>query len=276
MENWKRPPIDPDIAKYIDCYWFLEKSVAGNSQPHPRLNPYPEAHLILAPFDQPYRYKLNEVDVSGHGPHLLLPSTHTVQLHHVDEFVMVGIKFKVGALYSLTSTSDQPQLNQIIESPSFLPPLEPSLTTLASGISSPDGVQALCAELDGWLRPWLDGAHEDRHSKQTRMALALLEHADIADLSGHMHSSRRTIERSFLRVTGLTLKQFASMHTLDRLLIYLYHHKDSATDWADIAAKFGFSDQPHLIRFLKTAIQATPGGYLKQRDLTIDVYGDFE
>lgn len=276
MKNWKHPPLDPNVAQYVDSYWFLEKSDADSSHAHPRLNPYPEAHLILTPFDQPHQYTLNEVGISGYGTHLLLPSTRTVQLHHADPFVIVGIKFKVGALYSLTQTPDQPQLNTIIGNPAFLPPLDPALINLASNTAAPDGIPAFCAQLDGWLRPWLAEAHEDKYSKQTRMALSLLENTQIADLSIQLHCSRRTIERSFLRVTGLTLKQYHSMLTLDRLLIYLHQHNESQPDWADIAAKFGFSDQPHLVRYFKTAIRGTPGSYLKQRDLTIDVYGDFE
>ncbi|GAM67941.1 hypothetical protein JCM19236_2096 [Vibrio sp. JCM 19236] len=40
--------------------------------------------------------------------------------------------------------------------------------------------------------------------------------------------------------------------------------------------QYGFSDQSHLIRTLKQLVNKTPSGYLKKRDLTIDIYGDFE
>jgi len=49
-----------------------------------------------------------------------------------------------------------------------------------------------------------------------------------------------------------------------------------SVNWADIATKFKFSDQPHLIRYLKNNIGATPGEYARQRDLSIDIYGNFE
>ncbi len=48
------------------------------------------------------------------------------------------------------------------------------------------------------------------------------------------------------------------------------------SDWAEIASRFGFSDQPHLIRQMKQVIGVTPSGYLNARDLVIDAYGDFE
>ena len=122
----------------------------------------------------------------------------------------------------------------------------------------------------------MQNPYEDKYSKLTSDAIALLGNIEIKDLSLNLHCSRRTLERAFRRVTGLTLKQYETMQTLENLLLYLYQYQDNSPDWADVAAKFGFSDQPHLIRYLKTAISSTPGTYLKQRNLTIDVYGDFE
>ncbi|ELR66288.1 Transcriptional regulator, AraC family [Photobacterium marinum] len=79
-----------------------------------------------------------------------------------------------------------------------------------------------------------------------------------------------------MKVTGLTIKQHEMMKRLDLLFTYLYKHADKTLNWVDIALKFGFSDQPHLIRELKKHIGATPGSYLNTRNLIIDIYGDFE
>lgn len=276
MRNWKHPPIDPAIAKYVDGYWFLEKNETDCGYDHPKLNPSPDAHLILAPANQSYHYTLNETDEFGSGSHLLLPNTHSVKLHHRDPFIVVGIKFQVGALYSLAPTANLPLLDGVIDPSSFLPSPMPSLISKAANANSVDDINLIRAELDDWLRPLLTGVHEDRHSKLTRTAISLLEHTEAADLSQQLHCSHRTVERSFLRVTGLTLKQYRTMCKLDRLLTYLYQNQDNSPNWSDIAAQFDFCDQPHLIRYLKASILATPGEYLKQRDLTIDVYGDFE
>ncbi len=66
------------------------------------------------------------------------------------------------------------------------------------------------------------------------------------------------------------------MMRLEALITYLYRQKDIDINWLDVTYKFGFSDQPHLIRYLKGAIGVTPKEYLKQRNLTIDVYGGVE
>ena len=78
-----------------------------------------------------------------------------------------------------------------------------------------------------------------------------------------------------MRVTGLTLKQYQSMERLEMILQQLYGQNEAEIDWAGTAQHFGFTDQPHLIRYLKGQLGQTPGQYVCQRNVTIDVYGDF-
>ncbi len=95
----------------------------------------------------------------------------------------------------------------------------------------------------------------------------------IAELGDKLFCSQRTLERSFNKVTGLTLKQCQSMNKLEAMLEYLYKRDFDDIDWIDVAYQFGFSDQPHLIRYLKKTIGLTPNTYAKEGGLTIDVYG---
>lgn len=133
-----------------------------------------------------------------------------------------------------------------------------------------------CTSLDAQLLDWLQNSREDRHSQLVRRVLPVLSDTVVSELGARLHCSQRTLERSFQRVTGLTLKQYQSMVRLELMLLWLYQHAENSVDWADVAQRFGFSDQPHLIRYFRDRIGATPGRYARQRDLTIDVYGDFE
>jgi AraC-like DNA-binding protein len=128
-------------------------------------------------------------------------------------------------------------------------------------------------KLDQLLLPLIAHSHEDRHSELTRRVIPLLASTLINELADKLNCSQRTLERSFLKVTGLTLKQCQAMHRLETILEYLYQRKHSDIDWADIAYQFGFSDQPHFIRYLKQQINVTPKSYVQQRGFTIDVYG---
>lgn len=197
-------------------------------------------------------------------------------MDHSDSFKIIGIKFRVGALYSLKNiffnarleTIENVDVNRLFNLESF--------RSEELFIDTEKYPQKVCDTLDEILTPWLSKSQEDKHSDLVRQILPLLSNNSIAHIGTALHRSQRTIERSFLRVTDLTLKQCQSMIRLEKILHYLYKLNDDDIAWADLAARFEFSDQPHLIRYLKSAIGKTPGEYSRQRDLTIDIYGDFE
>jgi AraC-like DNA-binding protein len=59
------------------------------------------------------------------------------------------------------------------------------------------------------------------------------------------------------------------------MLKYLYS-LEGDINWSELALKFEFSDQSHLIRSIKQTLGSTPKQYEKQRNMTIDIYGNFE
>jgi AraC-like DNA-binding protein len=276
VKSWKRPPRDSYIARYVECYWVLEKENDDVGKIYPKLNPDPAAHLVLALDEQKYQYTQDETQQKEHGCHWIFQHKKTYTMDHSQPFLIIGIKFQVGALYSLNDICSQSNLdnvvnvcfNELIQSDTF----ELS-TLLAQAVEFPEQV---CNVLDQLLLPWLLGSHGDKHSDLIHRALPLLKNTPIAQIGKSLHCSQRTIERAFLRVTKLTLKQYQSMTRLEEMLNYLYSLEGTSINWVDVATKFKFSDQPHLIRYLKNAIGTTPGGYAKQRDLAIDIYGDFE
>jgi AraC-like DNA-binding protein len=277
MINWLIPPKSQVIAKYIECYWYLEKSSDAVGDAHPKLNPDPSAHLILFSPKQSYRYDDDDKVHRGQGCHWLYPHGKTLTLDHSSAFSCIGVKFKVGALYSLANinfihalvdTADEMDFDNVRGVVSI------SEDELLSKAKS--GPEHCCEILDNLLLPWFENCHEDKHSEITRQILPLLAEHGINTLAATLSCSQRTLERSFLKVTGFTLKQCQSMDKLEAILAFLYQRQQSDIDWADIAFQFGFSDQPHLIRYLKQQINLTPQNYAQQRGFTIDVYGGVE
>lgn len=274
MIHWLKPSKIPEVAKYIECYWFIEKRPDGKSFDYPKLNPDPSAHLIISPEKQDYHYDMNLGVVKGKGSHWLFPHHQTYQLDHSRPFAHLGVKFHVGALYSLSAFSgQQPILDCVDEvqlSMLFADLFESETQLIELARSNPD----LCCEtLDSLFLPLALNSHEDQHSLITRKALNVLNSGSISELGNQLYCSQRRLERSFNRVTGLTLKQCQSMNKLEAMLEYLYQRDADDIDWVEIAFQFGFSDQPHLIRYLKKHIGLTPKTYEKERGLTIDVYG---
>jgi AraC-like DNA-binding protein len=180
----------------------------------------------------------------------------------------------VGALYSLALGDDWSlKLDQIqsIHLPSLFRSSDIKALNLIEMARINPG--AACDQLDILLRSLFQQAKEDKHSELVRKTLPLLAYTPISALGDKLHCSQRTLERSFNRVTGLTLKQCQAINKLEELLEYLYQRDDKDIDWVEIAFKFGFSDQPHLIRHLKKQLGLTPQNYANERGFTIDVYG---
>ena len=289
MNNWRLAPKNTRLAKYIEFFWLLEKKAGDASVAHPKLNCEPTSHFILANDDYLFSYSHQEEVTTGNGCHWILPHCKTYLMDHTEPFLIFGIKFRTGALYSLKSNVDLSGLDKIIRmniqdcletmlyeevfnKEKYVAPF--SLKKLLQ-IAKSSPVES-CDYLEHYLLSWVDHAVEDKHSALTRQALSLLATNTLADVRDVLHCSQRTTERSFLRVTGFTLKQYQSVLKLESLVEYLYSLEESEIDWSEIAIQFNFSDQPHLIRYLKSYIGATPGNYVKKRDLTIDVYGTFE
>lgn len=283
MKSWKLLPNSEIVSKYVECYWFLEKESQDQTNESPKLNPDPATHFIIAKDHTLHRYAHNDDVQVVQGSHWIYPHLETWTMDHSATFQIVGIKFKVGALYSLpqpnlVSMSDKKggilDTVRAVDVHQFLgQETVDSNQLLTYAIQQKDH---LVTVLDDLLLPWMLTSHEDKHSELVRHILRLLKDASITDMGAKLHRSQRTIERSFLKVTGLTMKQVHSMNRLEAVLNYLYQLNEADINWADVANQYDFSDQPHLIRYLKNSIGRTPSDYSQQRDLTIDVYGDFE
>jgi len=279
MIRWLKPPKLSAVAKYIECYWYLEKETEDVERA--KLNPDPCAHLLLMPAEQSFHYQMKSEEKNciyqGKGSHWLYPYCKTIELEHVKVFSCIGIKFKVGALYSLQQLNFEQALLDTVQPLHFDDIKGTTNITdtalLAKARALPD---KCCTMLDELLIPMLDKCVEDKHSELTRRALSLLVNKPINELGEALFCSQRTLERSFIKVTGLTLKQCQSMNKLEAILEYLYQRPARDIDWVDIAYQFGFSDQPHLIRYLKQHIDLTPKNYAQQRGFAIDVYGGVE
>lgn len=277
MKNWKIEPQSSIVAKYIDCYWFLEKVHGDVTHGLPKLNPDPAGHLILSQPQQSYAYNLKTGASTGSGNHLILPHSKTIIMDHRQPFLIFGIKFKVGAFYSLQIPTSQPTLDDVVPI-NFKKLFHLSSYNQEMLVGNDPGKREECRSYcDSLLLPFLSRVSEDRHSELVRRALMLLKaESPLSALGDNLDCSQRTVERSFARVTGFSLKQYHSMERLELLLEHVHKLGSKEIDWADTAFQFGFSDQPHLIRYLKSSLGTTPGNYAKARDLAIDSYGNFE
>lgn len=67
--------------------------------------------------------------------------------------------------------------------------------------------------------------------------------------------SERTMQRHFLKTTGLTYKAFTQIERAQKAMSLLQQGRPAA----DVAFALGYADQPHMIRSLKAIMGQTPG-----------------
>jgi len=74
-------------------------------------------------------------------------------------------------------------------------------------------------------------------------------------VSGHPNAAtERTMQRHFLRTTGMTIKAFSQIERAQRAVVLLR----SGEAAAEVAFTLGYSDQPHMIRSLRAIMGQTP------------------
>lgn len=283
MIAWKQ-----HLAGYewlIHQVWYLEVEPGEVIEPKPHLIPNPRAHLLLTPQQQPYVYDSGETLLSGKGSHLLAASEHLLLLDDNPPIKRIGITFRPEGLFILQHAINVVQPVSAINqcqwfdwlTPLFNAEFQQGLWQQNTRESLVDYLQSHFASLSLSLPQSksfiaVQKAVQEM-DKQTVMTPDVM--LDVEALASQCACSRRTLERSFKQVVGLSVKQYQKMARLEQMILALYQQQ-SAVDWTHFSQKFGFSDQSHLIRTLKQQLRKTPGNYMKRRDLTIDIYGDFE
>lgn len=264
----------------IHQVWYLEVKPNEVISSPPQLIPNPRAHLLFTPPEQGYHYDNGEHVMRGKGSHLLSPSEHLLTMNDVAPLKRIGITFQPGALYLLN-----PQLSALTNQCGwydwlalrFVRSFQDSLLNCVSQ-------QEVVSCIEGQLKYLGINYQKDKSYGLVSRAQTLIgerltsddaNEVDVDQLAQDCHSTRRTLERHFRQVMGLGIKKYQSMLKLEQMVLALYQ-QTGPVDWAAFSQRFGFSDQSHLIKQLKRQIKRTPNRYLSQRDLTIDIYGDFE
>jgi AraC-like DNA-binding protein len=124
----------------------------------------------------------------------------------------------------------------------------------------PSRVKALARALEIACRSdRLDTAREV--SAVARLAEADRSLQRIPDLARHAGVSERTLQRLFLRYAGVSpawvLRRYRLIEAAEAV------RDGRAVDWADVAARLGYSDQAHLIRDFRGAVGQTPAAYAR-------------
>ncbi|MEZ8106065.1 helix-turn-helix domain-containing protein [Vibrio cortegadensis] len=261
MNTWKLKPTSNLLAQYVEYIWGLH--VTEPSQQSALLLPNPSANAILSPSVDKHVYRKNGFKLDIQGGHWLSAYTEALYVDDVYPRQLLGVKFFPDGAFGLGLVQAEKSSQKIIQS-------------LPSCFRWSDEIDINCPKIAAQVVESqllsLPPTSDNRVWENVRKARLHINEGKSLDL---LPMSRRTLERQFSLVTGLSLKQYEQMVRMDRLIWAIYQEQAESIDWSDLAYRFGFSDQPHLIRQLKKAIGVTPKRYLIEKHLSIDLFGDF-
>jgi AraC-like DNA-binding protein len=97
----------------------------------------------------------------------------------------------------------------------------------------------------------------------TAAACALSRGVPVGEAADGLGLLPRTLRRRFTAQVGLTPKRFARVRRLQRVVRDL--DGQVRADWAAVAARHGYADQPHLTDEFRALVGVTPTEYLRAR-----------
>ena len=124
-------------------------------------------------------------------------------------------------------------------------------------------LEALCGHRDPFLRdPFLRDPFL-RDPLVVAACGALSAGVPVGKVAAELGVLPRTLRRRFTAQVGLGPKRFAQVQRLQRVVRDLDGR--TSVDWAGVAARHGYADQPHLVEEFRQLVGVTPTGYLRSR-----------
>lgn len=232
--------------------------------------------LILPAYEPELVYHLSappEVWVEDHLEfnlpkiHWVGPQTRKWRIQSEVPLTLISIRFYPGALYSRYAIKGIQILNQfpkveinseLIEekSPSKLNPLDLDSMThdkiVQFGETILNSISTNFKEIPVYIR------------------FAILElmrsRCSIAELSKHLHISRKQLERKFKEIIGMNPSVFQKIHRLMEMIREPNHYKmdNPESKMTDIAYNYEYTDQSHFNRDFKDMVGSVPTNWFKE------------
>jgi AraC-like DNA-binding protein len=235
-------PPHPQLARHVECLWYLRKSAEAGA-PADRVLPDGRMELVFN-----LRTPFSEADGAGRfvrqPPAILVGQlSRFILLRPAAESEVLAVRFKPAGAHAFFRVD----LDELTDRHVALDRLGREWGELAARIAEAPTLAARVRLLEGALcrRCPPDEAGARRIAAALDRLHAAEETPRIGEVARALGISARQLERVFRREVGLAPKHYARLVRFRRMLGAL----DRADpQWADLAARAGYSDQPHLVR----------------------------
>lgn len=208
---------------------------------------YPEAREgRTPPAPRPDERPIPEVSLTGPIPVAFSttlvgrPRGFFVQLEPAAPLALFGVE---GPAYRLGLSADR------LVRPGVAPRLEPWARDVAAAGDEGAAFPARVALTERLLGDLLGADVTERAAFAARMAARVIETDGtrrVRDVADDLGVSESTLRRRFGADLGLAPKPFSAVVRFRHALAYLHAHPGAS--WAQVADRFGYADQSHLIR----------------------------
>jgi AraC-like DNA-binding protein len=143
----------------------------------------------------------------------------------------------------------------------------PQLDAIQEKLLQCDNMQRMLLQLDVMLSAHLQ--QEKRYARDIAGAVRLIQERGgniiIRQLEMATFLTKRTLERNFIRQTGLHLKMFCRIIRFSNAIAHM--GKEKQLPWARLALDCGYCDQTHFINEFHFFTGCLPGAYTGKRVL---------
>ncbi len=229
---------NPASMPWLDHLWLVQWDMPKGETYNQATLPYPTCHIVLDPQKQ-----------SG----LFGCSTGRFNYVLTGKGAVIGARLHPGGFRAFLSESAYGLKNSCVSLDRILN----SHRQITTGQISEPTVARFAELLNMTAQPLPKDANLVRHLVETiRDAKELFR---IADLENTVQMSPRKLQRLFREFIGVgpkwTIDRFRMFEAVETI------YKDDGANLADLAARLGYSDQPHFSRVFKSVTGVSPGQY---------------
>lgn len=259
------------LRKYINLYSIVRIGEGGLVLPRaPKAVPYGMVNLIFC-FGFTFRYYNDRVQVTT-GSHFKGPHLDYYHVDYEGSIDLLLINFKPYGLYPFIHTPVDRLYGQILE----VAAVDPRFADMERLIRNSADDEAKISILEECM---LEMVNPNRLDLEDIISAAnLIDHRKgllgIEDLLNKSYMNRRTLERKFRNMIGLTPKNYIRLIRFENALKQV-RMDQSERHWVEVALEGGYYDQSHFIRDFKEFMGNPPETYLSKRDLLLDIFRPF-
>src|SRR4030095_28343 len=243
------------LQPFVDCIWIYQ--VFSNDLIHTQIIPPDESIELIFSLGTNYKRSIN--NLSALTP---MSKSHIIGLKRKPHFVsfprgthLVGVGIKAGGLRALISFPAEMFTDCIYDLQCYFGRQTQFLEKRL--FATTEEVQ-IVQEVEKFLFKFLKTIEQSQ-----QIVTALVDHircsggnVSLDSIAGKFDSNYKFIERNFLKIVGLTPKEYAKLIRFNTAFSMACNHSDLTL--TQIAHKAGYFDQSHFIRDCRALTNKTP------------------